>query len=443
MSGTLDLPVFVSFEKEEEYFEKNNITFKKLPNGITMIGVPRKEQDVFDATTQYVFCSGSHNDPKNKKGIHHLFEHLLANLIQKAPKSVDIYKNAYTSHRKIIVDTQGTANPTVKQYGMWPMIKPVISSLKDPIGNLTDNQIKNEVKIVLQEIAEKNTDPNYHAYRFMYECIYADKNPLRADTLGNETDLKSISSADLAQIANHVFVPQGLTIRTFTQGNLDLASEMLLEIEKEVIDFPRKDIKPLTVDIDLQDSLNPKFKPGNLYIKNDGLKNNLINVNFVWIIPTIDFTSHSFALSRLIPVFHDELLNFSRMHGLGYSSYANSVSHKKFRVVTMSITINKNTTLQEIKNNIFPGIRQHAIEKVDLKILKELYAKEKLVQIAVPMSTQSRANILQDGLDIYNRVIDADKVKDEYQNITLSDFKEWRNNLLQIEPAIIISGDID
>ncbi len=443
MSNTVNLSVFVPFEKENEYFEKNTITFKKLPNGITMIGIPKEEQDIFDASTQYVFNSGSHNDPIGKKGIHHLFEHLLVNLIQKAPKSVDIYKNAYTSHRKIIVDTQGTANPKVKQYGMWPMIKPIISSLKDPLEKLTISQIENEVKIVLQEIAEKNTDPSYHAYRFMYECIYANDNPLRADTLGNETDLKSISSDDLSQIANHVFVPQGLTIRTFTQGNLNLAAEMLLEIEKEIIDFPREKTKPLRVDVDLQDSINPTFKPGNVYVKNDGLKNNLISVNFVWIIPAIDFTSHSFALSRLMPIFHDELLSYSRKNGLGYSSYATSSSHKNFRTITMSITLNKNTSVAEIKNTIFPGIKKHTIENLDSDILQELYAKEKLVQIAVPMSTQTRANILQDGLDIYNRVIDADKVKNEYQNISLSDFKDWRNKLLQIEPAIIISGDID
>lgn len=434
--------VFVNKTQEEEYFKKYDITHKKMSNEIRLTGMSKRVADINSSNINFVFSSGSYNDPKGKEGIHHMFEHLVMNRIQKNPKSVDIYKNAYTSQTKLIVELDGTSNTKVKSYGVWPMIPDVISVLKSPFENDTESFLQSEVNVVLHELAEQNTKPQYHNNIFLYKCLYDKSNPLRSDTLGTKKSLTSISLSDLEKIANRVFVPKGLTVSVFADGGSNISKSALMEIESELVNFPRENTKPLKVNQDLTDNINPNLKPGDTFENDDGLKNELVTVNFAWVLPSIDLTSHAFSLNRVTQGLNENLLRYTRKKGISYSSSVYSISHRSSQIIIFTLTMKKGIPLSEIKTKLFPEIRDHVIFAINDNELAYINNKEKLIQEAVLMPTRSRFYWLNYGYDYYGKVIDADAIKNLYKSVSLLDLKHWRDKLLEIEPIAIVSGDI-
>lgn len=434
--------VFLSKNQEEEYFNKHSIVHKKMPNGITLSGMSRTVPDINSSNVNFVFSSGSYNDPLGKEGIHHMFEHLVMNRIQKNPKSVDIYKNAYTSQSRLTVELDGTSNTNVKDYGIWPMLSDTISVLKSPFESDTESFLKSEVNVVLHELAERSTEPQYHNTLFKYACLYDKSNPLIADTLGTQKSLQSISLSDLEKIADVVFVPKGLTVKIFSDGHDKISKGVLAEVEREMSNFPRAAVKPLSVDQDLLDKMNPKLKPGTIFTKDDGLKNGLVTVNFAWVLPSPELTSHSLSLNRLTQALHENLLKYTRRKGLSYSSSVYSISHKTSQIVLFTLTLKKGMPINDIQTKLFSDLRDEVISAVNDSELIYINNKEKLIQEAVLMPIKSRFSWLNYGYEIYGKAIDADAIKNLYRSVLLQDLQDWRDKLLEIDPAVIISGDV-
>src|SRR5581483_3970650 len=73
LAAILLLACVPAFAQDLAAFEKK-VTVKKLPNGLTFIVIQRPEAPVFSFTT--LVDSGSVQDPKDKTGLAHMFEHM-------------------------------------------------------------------------------------------------------------------------------------------------------------------------------------------------------------------------------------------------------------------------------------------------------------------------------------------------------------------------------
>ncbi|HVZ11794.1 MAG TPA: insulinase family protein, partial [Patescibacteria group bacterium] len=212
--------VFVPENKVNEYLSKNDITLERMQNGITFVGVSRLVDDDNQAEVVLKFESGSYNDPSRIQGIHHLVEHLVLNRINKNPHATDVYHNAYTNYKNVSIILSGIANTKVTNYAIWPMIKHMARVIKDPLASKTlAKDLASEVKVVLNELYEKQADMKWHHYKFLNRCIYDPKNPICTDGLGNETTLSKISKEDIERILSELFIPKGLTVAVFTEGD--------------------------------------------------------------------------------------------------------------------------------------------------------------------------------------------------------------------------------
>ncbi len=434
----------LNHKEEKEYFDRCNIIFKRLPNGVTIISTPRIVNDTNETQLYYTFKSGSYNDPSGKEGIHHLFEHLILNLVDKHPSAVDNYRNAYTSHKNIVIEIKGTTNPKIRDYGLWPLIPFTSNILKNPIPDKNiEGMIKSEVGVVLNEIGEKKADPRYQHYKYLAEVLYHEKNPFRTNGLGTEESLRAIKIEDIIKVAKDVFVPQGLTISAMTEGRPSLPKEVLEVVESSIFDFPGKDKIVKTVDTDLEEKINPSLTPGKVYFKDNGINNKLVTVTFSWIFPSLDFTPHAFALGRLIPIINDTLFKFLRSRGMTYTSYCYKSDQKTYRVANMEITVpSSKTILKEVKESLYPLLLENVLQKISDQDLENINNKEDLIQKAVPMPARTRQSLLLFGLEQYGKVIDADAVKEMHKLITLDELRDWRDKFIENQPAIIVTGDL-
>ncbi len=428
----------------KNYLEIHNIILDRSTSGITYVGVSRKVTDGHESQILFTFPSGSYNDSKLKSGIHHLLEHLILNLIMNKADSHDVYENAYTSYKQIQIEVTGVSNSKHKNYGLWPQISHICSILKniEKAPNMK-NLINNEIKTVLAEKAERDADMKRLHVKYVYECLYDKSNPLRTEGLGNNQSLSMIKPKDIYDLTNKIFIPQGLIVGVFSEGTSKDCQQIIEEIKNNLSDFAGTGISPLTIPYEITEKLNPEFKPGVLFAKDDGLKNGLISVSFTWVFPSVDLSSHSFAFGRLVPIINDKLFKYLRSLGISYSSNAHDVDSKNLKVIFVELTIPKNKEVIENIKHLYKDIKEAVFEKIDDSQLNLVNEKEKTIQEAVPLPARSRFNYLIYGLENYGKVVDADIIKDMYKKVTIEDLKDWRDKFINTEPAIIITGDLD
>ena len=63
-------------------------------------------------------------------------------------------------------------------------------------------------------------------------------------------------------------------------------------------------------------------------------------------------------------------------------------------------------------------------------------------QVAVPLPTESRLKWLLLGLTRWGKMIDAEKIKEAYSQITPQHLKKWQEKLLSETPSVVIVGDL-
>lgn len=437
--------VFVPKEREDKYLADHNMEIKRLANGITIVSAARLVGDLAVSDIHFTFPSGSYNDPHGKNGIHHLFEHLIMNPIGEHTSSAEVYRNASTSSSEIDVNISGTTNPHVREYGTWPLLPTVVEVLKDPLREFSDleAEIKREIQVIKGEIADTTSTRNYSVSRAIGKYLYAESNPKRTDGLGNSETLGSIKPEDVEQMADNIFIPDQLLAHFITHGNLENREILADEIEELLRDFPRVGKKANPVEVTLFDQMNPNLKPGEKFIEHIENSSGQLTIVMPWIIPADNFSKESLALGRISELLNHRLHIFNRRKGLGYISNSYTVDFSGFKIQTLELTVpSERITPSDFIEKTYPEIRQEVIGKIDQEEIEAINRREKFMQEAIPMSMDNRLSILLNGLKNYEKIVDADKVKSLYLEITTSNLEDLRDKLLNIPPAFIIVGDI-
>lgn len=437
--------IFVNPTQEAWYFQNHQIEWKNLVNGITIVGATRPS-DIFRASVNFTFPSGSFFDPENKKGLHHLGEHLInsSSLRRFAfGNQVDIL--ASTSPLELKEICSGITHPQVKDYGLWPILPRVFRTLAFPLRLLKNPEevIEAEKRRVEAEIGEHYASHDWQAGHHLYQLVFAADNPAVVYPWGTPESLKRIGLEDISGLVEKVFIPQGLVISILNEGEAKVCQELVKYLGNIFEDFPRKEEKRKTVNYSLLEKANPNFKPGKVYKKETGLKNGLVKIMVVYPVEFEPFTTSAFALGVFRARTWERLVDFFRGKGLGYSyDVSLELPGNSTGVLVMSFDLPKAPGLEDfVKETAIPLLKTNVL-RLRVGEAEKLVTMVKKNERAVPVSSEARLNWLLKGIRQWGKIVDADKMKGTRLRTTAIDIRHWSERFLADQPAIIMVGDL-
>jgi predicted Zn-dependent peptidase len=149
---------------------------------------------------------GSANDPINKQGLFHYFEHMGF----KGTKRRNVQAIRTFANKNLLTFNAGTYRSRTEYYGV--SIYKKLGLLCDLIADIYSNpaypesEIKKEKGPVLLEAARNKDDDGYISDLALRELLYV-KNPLRQFSTGTEEGIKSITRKDLLREKGKWYVP--------------------------------------------------------------------------------------------------------------------------------------------------------------------------------------------------------------------------------------------
>lgn len=188
-----------------------------LANGLRLIHVP--------TTSRVAYCglvvnAGSRDDLPGKTGLAHFVEHTIFKgtthrrswHILNRMERVGGELNAYTTK-------EGTA-----VYSIFPCehFARAIELISDLVANSTfpESELEKEREVVMEEIDSYRDTPMEAAYDDFEDYLFAGS-AIGHNILGNEQDLRSITSADCRYYLSTQYVPENMVF--FAMGNIDSA----------------------------------------------------------------------------------------------------------------------------------------------------------------------------------------------------------------------------
>jgi hypothetical protein len=458
--------IFVPKDNEDSYLTKHKMDLRRLENGAILCGATREVPDQVDAWVDFIFPSGSYRE-KNL-GAFHYMEHMINHTPYNASFSApDASFRATTDWDKMSIKIQGVANLEDRNYGALPIIDLTLREISGPLDP-PEGLFDSEREVIIGEVRKRDADPELKTDFAFDEIIYRKDNPRRYSIIGKEDDILSLTEEDVLSQHEVVFVPRGSTVQVFSAGERE-TTKSILDRTEEVFNQMKDNREPQTVDEELEGLLNPDFEQGRTYIKDLGLNDRMVNIQYLWAIPDIEYSLDSLAIDRMIPLAARKLVKVVRK-GYGYGDGITLVDTRlgsekkliglKFRVAKEKIQegfpdsyskeAGSNISEEEHHDNyrIFAEnfYTEHVKKEVlgtldneDIKYIKDLSRKGKLV----PTTIDSRLDWTLRGLRKYGRIIDVDKVTNARTSIsTPEDIQRSMNTLSSNKPAILIVGDV-
>ncbi|GEM_PF-6038654 len=437
--------MFVPREQEAAYLRAHHMELRKLSNGITIVGIAQEVEHEAGAEIYFTFPSGSYNDPDGKEGMHHLIAHFVMEDSTAEAAQNDTEINDETRSSTVEFTLRGAAKPTVPNYGIWPVIPVICSSLANPLESLQESaKFENEKKVVHSELErQREADMTREARvaEFIRRTVYALDNPFLKENVGTHFSLDAISLADAKRYAATVFIPHGMNISFLTQGQHGTEQVLADLLQSQFSKFPRADVRGRIIDDSLKDRLNPDYRPGKTY-EGRIRSGNFITAQYHWRFPKKKFTRSQFALDLFMPLVHDRLFSYFRGHGFGYETNVEDYDTPSNTIRSLSLEIPRMYDWKALVSDAgFAMMRKEVLEKIEEEELAAVIAKEKERLKAVDVSPQRRLELAQEGLR-KGRIIDADKVKAGYNKVTPQDLVAWRDSFLAQDPAVIVAGNL-
>lgn len=436
-----DIDIFVPETQEQEYLKHHGVEIHHLENGITIVGATRRVEDNAYASVEESFASGAYHEPTGKRGINHLLEHLIAIKPFYIATGNDANFNAFTSNESLVIVTEGRANPNVRDYGVWPALSVVNSQLVRPLS-ISQADLQNEINVVIGEMYYRNADHNSPVRTMINEVVFSKTNPMNYKTIGTEEELRSITLDDIKTCFESIVVPKGLDIGVFAEGSPEITSSLMNDIESELKNMPRQDKRPMIVDEDLFGELNPDFKMGEIYVRDTGLRNDNIVINYMWVIPSTPFSVNEYATGKFFDVANQKMFRFFRESGIGYACDSINMEIGRRRLVGFQMNIAKREEPKDFAKNLYPAIKDRVFGTFSSDDIAQINKIAHKRLEAIPVTTLDRYNDVRYGLKRYNRAIDSDKLPEIHKMITPQHLEQAREQFTSVEPAIVVVGDL-
>lgn len=180
-----------------------NIYCHTLPNGLRMVHVHRNSPV---AWCGLAVDAGSRDEPEGQYGLAHFVEHTIfkgtkrrsATRINNRMEQVGGELNAYTTKESTML------------YCIFPVqhVERAIELIADLVANsmFPEHELEHELDVVLEEVAGYRDTPSEAVYDDFEDMLLVDSQ-LGHNILGNEKDLRALTSVDCHDYLRHLYVP--------------------------------------------------------------------------------------------------------------------------------------------------------------------------------------------------------------------------------------------
>lgn len=428
---------FLPPEKEDEFLAQHNLARRQLPNGLTIFKFPVITEEEKTANIQVRFKAGNFFDPPGKTGMHHLLEHLIMDPeVDKKAHLHSVYYNASTSYDQTRIIIAGTANPKVREYGIWNFLDPVYQSVANPFGHRLsiEGALNNEREIVKREMADNIVDKNWLNNYLFHKTLFTMDNPRYYYSAGIKEELDTITINEFSGLAKKVFNPWGTHIYLRTFGDLQQSGEL----EKELVDrfglLSNFGNQANYIDPRLYDHCNNNFigevvEGGN---KNDPTR----LVEFVWVLDAPIYTTPSYSLNKLTTFAGQLLQEYVRGQGLSYGAFMQYNKLHKKGIISIGANLATKPHFDRYATNEFLPQVRNLLSGMGAADVTNPY--ELLKQRAVQVKKSALIDAIENSVSTYDKIIDFEESKRRDQAVTAGDILMQRDLLLYTPPITII-----
>ena len=428
--------IFLPPEEQEDYFKEHNLSISFEENGMVLGQVYRRIGDSYNSSVSLEFTTGARLDPTGKTGISHLAEHLIANRAFKNTHHYgikDSARNARTSYKDMLFWIEGTSNPSVQNFGLWPTLPNFMRAFESGFTEeFEQSEIQNEVKVIKAEIREHENVLPYRLNKFLNANIWGAQNPINTDVLGSSDDLDTINARDISTHLRRLLDSNSMTVRVISEGPHDYRQLLHKAIENGFTHFrPAKpDIEP-----ELLEAVNsPDSRDLIIY---EGVKYNEPSIlTLAWRVENPIYSPEQINLGMLMPLLNERVHSLMRREGWGYSSNVGYIiPGKKSCCVFAQMTLPEVSpaAAQELQKRI-----QEELLSIPQGELERIVAFERLSSQAIPVSQYSRMEQALLGLKYFGRIIDIDRLNQAYEAITPADLDEIKNKIVSAQPLVLL-----
>lgn len=438
-----DVDIFVPLAEEADYFKKYGIDVRHYSSGITLIGVTRVVSDNATARLDFTFPSGSCYEPVGKSGINHLLEHLISNRPGNLSRVTECHYNAFTSSTELRIEIGGIANPLFPAYGVWPVVSAVIHEIVDPL-EIDDITLENEKEVVISEMRQGATNYEKRRYKLFNEVVFASDHPTNYTVIGTEPDVRSVTLDEIRRRQDEIIIPNGMEVTVFGEGDPYITETLLKELDQSFKNIPQSQHEPMRVSDAALSKINPEFQNGKYFIRDTGLNNGTVAINYLWLMPELPyFTAESIGCSGFFTAAAQRMQKFFRSAGIGYDSNIFDLSlGTKMRIFGFNMNIPTPNDIEDFARSVYPKLKKCAFDTYNQALLIEATERMKIRQMTVPTPVSQRLNDVSYGIKHHNRIIDSDKVKKIYKMITPEHLRSSLDIFSAILPAIVVVGDL-
>lgn len=450
--------IFVPNNQIREFKRKHSLQLVNLRNGVRIIGISQGTPDSLDTRIEYTMPYGGAEDPKGQEGITHFLEHMFVpKILRQQAGLLGVRVNAHTSAMEVAQVADGLVNPEVPEYGLKPLLPSLRDALFYPLQQIDNPEaaVNGERGAILGEITRKKADHSRTVWDIADARVYALDNPSAIDAIGTEESVSAITAEDIARHAENVLIPDGLTIRVFTEGKATSRRQVIQELSHLFKLLPREWKKSKRPDWEKLAKLHPDVYKGGMHQIDTGLRNNQVSALIFWPVNNELFGQSHFALRYFTGLMRQRLHLMVRDQGLGYVDNAgmrepggeNALFYTQIDFRKWSAENPYGFKPEEFPEK-FSQIMDDLLgngneaEKITDADIEEYTKSQKIGMRARPTSREQILNWAEYGLRKFGQMVDAEKVNDIYTSVTPQAVIQWRDTLAKQQPMMLLVGDL-
>lgn len=437
-----DFDIFIHPFQQEEYFKRHNLELHQLTNGATVAFGHRDLTEEAFSKVRFDFPAGSYLYNKaGKEGALHLLEHLIAHDCVVSAMKNEAYSNAVTYPFGLEFSVEGTTNPEIRDYGVYPPLDLLLNKFRQI--SITDYRTLQEKSNIAGEIQEAAKSYNRQVYKAPHNIIFQFPHPLRTDNLGTIESLNTITIEDIRNIYERAIIPDKMTTEVYTSGDRSIPESLKPIILDKINEFPRSDKTCFPVEDKDYERINDTFKLSNIYKTDLGIPNGLVTIYYYWILPSAPYTIDAYSIGTLA---HEVKANFYevfRASGYGYSSGGNDQKiGSSLRLMNLNMTVPKPKEVETFALSAYQLMKDSITNNLSDERIQEIIDRTNKRLKSVPKTVHDRLRDILYGLNEYGQPIDSDKVNQLNYAITPEHLNRSKDLLFSTPPAIIIAGDL-
>ncbi|MBL6784916.1 MAG: insulinase family protein [Rickettsiales bacterium] len=269
---------FVDKHSNQQEIPQLDIKFLKLNNKIPVIFIPNKKVPAI--LNMIWFNVGGVDEPKNKTGIAHFFEHIIFH------NTINYDKGEYDAFLESIGGSNNafTSFDYTSYFSIFPKeyFSKILDFEFDRLNNLIfdPDLIENEKKIILEErLLRKENNPGQELMINTKKVLFGAQNPYSRPLIGYEDDIKNITLDDLKEFKlNHYN-----SDKIFFVISGDITEDELLKILNEKFtQYFVENQQKTPQNINIQKQVFPEIKDQDKIIIKKSHKIDSYNVNWVY-----------------------------------------------------------------------------------------------------------------------------------------------------------------